>query len=232
MQRSRPPVGGHSRCGADGEPCARSPSRARCSFVQEGMSPRPIGRENARLRPVVVIDLADEDSDVLATDPERVHEPFGDARHQTPRCVDVARRFAARSRWPRHAPSFDCRIGRHDPRPALTPFRHERHNGRPAALSAALRDERRLRRRRRWLSPRWSIGPLVLPRSRRDPVAQQITLWAGRRRSRVRMASVRRASATPRRAARRPARRRRRGPTSGPAHRRCRPWRGRCRGSR
>ena len=66
----------------------------RCSFARGGMSPLPIGRENARLRPVVVIDLVDEYLDALGSDPVADRRPInhredpkpdGNARDQTGR---------------------------------------------------------------------------------------------------------------------------------------------------
>ena len=68
-------------------------SGERCSFAPERMSPLAIGRENARLRPVAVIDLVDEDLDALGSDPVGVDERFGDARHQMPLQFDVPRRL-------------------------------------------------------------------------------------------------------------------------------------------
>src|SRR5215210_4860597 len=69
-----------------------SATSARVSSIASLIS-LAIGRENAGLRPVVVVDLLDEDLDVPGSDPVGVDERIGDPRHQTPFQFDVARRL-------------------------------------------------------------------------------------------------------------------------------------------
>src|SRR5688500_5919402 len=93
------------------------------------MSALPIGRENARLRPVVVIDLVDEDLDALGSDPVGVNERFGDARHQTPLYFDVARRLLHGHDRQGVPPPLIGGSAAMIPRPALAPFRHRGGTG-------------------------------------------------------------------------------------------------------